>query len=266
MKRVTYLVVALLALGLLAACAANDPVSDPAAAGATMNQEEPVVSEAETMTGDTMVVEEAEAATGDQEMTSEADSMADHDMADEDMADEDMADEGMVDEDMGHEDMADAGMETEETTVDLMALPAWQQISLTNARTGEAFTLADFLGKTVFVESMATWCTNCRQQLNYVREARAQASEDAVFVALSLETNISDATLAQYADDQGFDWLFAVMTPDMLQEMTGAFGRSLTVAPSTPHFIISPDGSHTDLLTGIDSPTQILERMQVASG
>ena len=33
-----------------------------------------------------------------------------------------------------------------------------------DARTGQTFTLADLQGKTVYVEPMATWCTNCRQQ------------------------------------------------------------------------------------------------------
>ena len=81
-----------------------------------------------------------------------------------------------------------------------------------------------------------------------------------------METNISDAMLAQYANDNGFDWLFAVMTPEMLQELAGAFGRSVTVAPSTPHFIVRPDGTHTDLVTGIESAAQIAQQVQAASG
>jgi hypothetical protein len=35
--------------------------------------------------------------------------------------------------------------------------PDWLTLPLTNARTGETFTLADFAGKTVFVHPMATW-------------------------------------------------------------------------------------------------------------
>ena len=44
-------------------------------------------------------------------------------------------------------------------------LPTWQTLPLTNARTGETFTFADFAGKTVFVEPMATWCTNVTTQV-----------------------------------------------------------------------------------------------------
>jgi thiol-disulfide isomerase/thioredoxin len=144
--------------------------------------------------------------------------------------------------------------------------PAWQTLPLVNARTGETFTFADFAGKTVFVEPMATWCTNCRQQLGNVNSARAQVSADqVVFVALSVETNITAADLAQYADQNGFDWVFAVMTPEVLGELTNAFGRTITNPPSTPHFIIRPNGSTTDLVTGIESSDQIVQQIQSAS-
>jgi len=145
--------------------------------------------------------------------------------------------------------------------------PAWQQLPLTNARTGETFTLADFADKTVFVEPMATWCTNCRQQLNNVRAARGQLnSDDVVFVALSVETNISAEQLAQYADNADFPWLFAVATPDLLNELVANFGRTITNPPSTPHFIIRGDGSTTDLVTGIESPDQLISQISAAGG
>jgi thiol-disulfide isomerase/thioredoxin len=144
---------------------------------------------------------------------------------------------------------------------------AWRTLPLTDARTGETFTLADFSGQTVFVEPMATWCTNCRRQLMNVDDARATlAGEDVVFIALSLETDLPDADLAGYAAGLGFDWTFAVMSQELLQALADAFGRSITSAPSTPHFIIRPDGSTTDLVTGIDSPTELIEMIRAAQG
>jgi len=146
-------------------------------------------------------------------------------------------------------------------------LPAWQTLPLTNARTGEQVTLADLTGKTVFVETMATWCTNCRQQLNNVQTARTQLGNDEiVFVAVSVETNVSNEALATYADDAGFDWFFAVSTPEMLVELAAAFGQTITNPPATPHFIIRPDGSSSELITGIDTPEQLIQRLQEAQG
>lgn len=136
---------------------------------------------------------------------------------------------------------------------------SWQELPLTNARTGETFTLADFAGKTVFVEPMATWCTNCRRQLRNVREARAQLEgEEVIFVALSVETNLSADALAEYAEEQGFDWTFAVMTPELLRALVASFGRLIAAPPATPHFVIDPDGSVSELSTGGKSAEQIL--------
>lgn len=144
--------------------------------------------------------------------------------------------------------------------------PTWQTLPLVNARTGETFTFASFAGRTVFVEPMATWCTNCRQQLGNVRSAREQLSDEVVFVALSVETNISAADLAEYADDNGFDWYFAVLTPELLAELVTTFGRTVSNPPSTPHFVIRADGSATSLATGIKSAEQIVAQLQAEGG
>ena len=67
---------------------------------------------------------------------------------------------------------------------------SWQDLPLTDARTGETFTLGG-LGGYVYAEPMATWCSNCRQQLGNVRDAAAQLGGDEVtFVALSVETSL----------------------------------------------------------------------------
>jgi thiol-disulfide isomerase/thioredoxin len=132
------------------------------------------------------------------------------------------------------------------------ARPAWHTIALTNARTGEIFTLADFAGKTVYVEPMATWCVNCRAQMHRVVPVYEELSADSrfAFVSLSVGENIADSDLATYADREGFGWIFAIATPEMLAELTNTFGGSVLTPPSTPHFLIFPDGTDSGLKTG----------------
>lgn len=104
----------------------------------------------------------------------------------------------------------------------------WQTLPLTDARTGETFTLGGLEG-TVYVEPMATWCSNCRTQLGNVQAAQAQVGEgDVTFVALSVETTLEPAALAEYADEQGFDFTFAVMTPELLRALASEFGQSIS--------------------------------------
>lgn len=227
------------AILLLAACGA--PASTPAT-GDAAKVEQPTVQPA---------MAEKEASVAAAEAMTETMAMTDtHVMTDSMM---------MTDTQAMTESAMTAPAMTDATDAMMPELLPWQTIALTNARTGEPFTLADFAGKTVFVETMATWCTNCRQQLGNVKSAAARADgEQAVFVAISVETDLSAETLAQYADNNGFDWTFAVATPAMVQALAETFGQTIANPPATPHFLILPDGSHSDLVTGYESGDQIL--------
>ena len=159
---------------------------------------------------------------------------------------------------------ADGGTPVAEPTPELAD---WQTVTLTDARTGEKFTVGDFLGCTVFVGTMATWCPSCGTQLAYAATAAEELDPDQfVFVAISVETEISDEDLARYADDASFDWLFSVASPDALREIVDEFGRESIVPPSTPHLIVNPDGSYGDLRTGGTPPEEIVKLMTDASG
>ncbi len=258
MPQITILLVVM--LSLLAACGAPSTVApaEPVA-------EAPATELAED--GEAMAEEETEEAMAEEVMTEEG--VAETDSAAADMVEDDMAEEdGAAMEDATAEVMEEA---TEEMTEDAMTSesverPAWQQIQLTNARTGEPFTLADYAGKTVFVEPFATWCSNCRRQLGNVTQAQAQLGEDVVFVALSVEANIGDDVLARYADNEGFDMVFAAMPPEMLQELAAIFGQTVSNPPATPHFIIRGDGSVTDLVTGIESADSIVSQILAEQG
>jgi len=257
MKNFKRIILVLIGLLVLAACGGAQEAESVSEASIMTDE---VMADETMADDDAMMAEEGHDDDTDDAMMAEEDH-------DDDMSEEDRA---MDSDEMAEEPMSEGGddaMMAEDSMENMAELPAWQQLELTDARTGETFTLADFSGKTVFVEPMATWCTNCRRQLGNVREARAQLNDDnVVFIGLSLETTISNADLAQYQSDQGFDWTFAVMSPEILQQLADAFGRSITSAPSTPHFVIRPDGSTTDLVTGIESVEQIAQQILDASG
>jgi thiol-disulfide isomerase/thioredoxin len=142
------------------------------------------------------------------------------------------------------------------------AAPAWLTTELTDACSGETFTLADFAGKTLFVEAMATWCPTCHGQLTWVKEAATQIPEeergDIVLVALSSEVDLPGETLAAYAEDNGFPFIFAVMPAEMLQAMADDLGQEIAVPPATPHLIVAADGTIGELHTGSASPEDLL--------
>lgn len=159
---------------------------------------------------------------------------------------------------------SNGGPTSTETTPDPVSLAAWQEIELTDAG-GDVFTFADLLGRPVFLQNFATWCGNCRRQLGDTDAAAEQAGDDAVFVALSVETELGPDDMAEYAQEQGFDHIrFAVMSPEMLAAINDAFGNSALNPPSTPHVAVEPDGSVGEMVTGSASPESILASLGLA--
>jgi thiol-disulfide isomerase/thioredoxin len=120
----------------------------------------------------------------------------------------------------------------------------------------------------VYIEPMATWCSNCRRQLRTISEVAAQAnSDEVVFVGISVENDLPNETLAQYADDNGFNWTFAVATPELIQALVTHFdNRSISNPPTTPHFLISPSGSVSELLMGFSTAEDITAKISALSG
>lgn len=249
---------------LLAACSSQPTAETRPTAAATNQPAEDVTA---NVGRDEMEEEGGEmmAAEGDGDMEAMADQAMDGSQDGEivDVADE--HDQAMDDTSMDSADNDMAAADNMEESAETMTeQPLWQTLAVTNVVTGDSFTLGDFKGKTVFVEPMATWCTNCRMQQHEVQQAKAQLGDDVVFVGLSLETTLPDSDLARYAQDNGFDWTYAVMSNELLAGLADEFGRSITSAPSTPHFIIRPDGSFSMLSTGTDSADEIIAKIQEA--
>lgn len=253
----------LAAILIMAACA-GQPAAENTGAAEPASVEETAADE--TAMEDT-AQDDGAADEGMDAGADHADDMSSDDMAGEESG-EDAAGSDMSDGMSDMEASGDAGMDTASAEEASAASdrPAWQQIPLTDARTGESFTLAGYAGKTVFVEPFATWCSNCRRQLGNVQQAYATLGDDVVFVALSVEPNIADEALVSYADKEGFEYTFAAMPQEMLQELAAIFGQTVSNPPATPHFIIRPDGSTTDLVTGIEAPDVLVEQIQAATG
>lgn len=142
---------------------------------------------------------------------------------------------------------------------------AWQTEEITDVD-GRTFTIAGLAGKPVFVEAFATWCTNCRAQLGDTQEAAAALGDDAVFVALSVETDLGSDEVASYARENGFESIrFAVMSEEMLAAMAADLGTSVANPPSTPHVVIAADGAAGALRTGASSVETITGLMRAAA-
>jgi thiol-disulfide isomerase/thioredoxin len=184
----------------------------------------------------------------------------------------DKPDEEMMEpthEPMMEENSADAIVEpTHDTmmdeTSDMMETPAWFSASLTDARTGQAFSINDFKGKVVLVETMAIWCSNCLKQQEQVKALHEQlgARDDFVSIGLDIDPNETTTALKNYVENKGFDWLYAVPSADVSREIASLYGAQFLNPPSTPIVVIDRHGDAHPLPFGIKNADDLMQAIQ----
>src|SRR5688572_17915704 len=75
--------------------------------------------------------------------------------------------------------------------------PDWFAMELVDAQTGETFTINDYAGKVILLETMAIWCPNCVVQANEVRNLHTALGnpEDLISINLDVDINEDSASL-----------------------------------------------------------------------
>ena len=93
-----------------------------------------------------------------------------------------------------------------------ITIPAWFNIKMTNVLTGQTFSISDFTGKVVLLETMAEWCGTCAEQQYEVKklEGLTGNSKDLILISLDTDPNEDAASLKKYAAAYGLDWYFAI--------------------------------------------------------
>ena len=134
-----------------------------------------------------------------------------------------------------------------------------------DATTGETFTINDFRGKVVLVETMAMWCSNCLRQQKEVRELHNLLGERDDFVGIGIDVDLNEdlVRLADYTQNNGFHWYYSVANQDVLSGISESLGGQFLNPPSTPIVIIDKDGNMHPLPFGIKSVDSLLSAVEL---
>ena len=159
------------------------------------------------------------------------------------------------------DEMAD---EMADETADMMESPAWFSAALTDARTGQTFSVDDFKGKVVLVETMAIWCSNCLKQQGQVKALHEALGmrDDFVSIGLDIDPNENVDALKGYVEGKGFDWYYAVSPADVSREIASLYGDQFLNPPSTPIVVIDRHGNAHPLPFGIKSADDLMQAIQ----
>lgn len=153
----------------------------------------------------------------------------------------------------------------EPTEAAMMETPAWFGSSLKDVRSGASFTIHDFQGKVVLVETMAVWCPTCFRQQQEIKALHELLGmrEDFVSVSLDIDPNEDEAILAGYLKQNSqFEWYYAVIGPEIAREIGNAYGDQFLNPPSAPIFVIDRHGAAHPLPFGLKSAEDLMKAIQ----
>jgi hypothetical protein len=115
-------------------------------------------------------------------------------------------------------------------------------VELVDVRDGTTFTLGALATEgPLIVETMAIWCSNCRQQQHEVVAAHGLAEFGSVSIDVD-PTEIAD-DLTAYAAREGFEWPFVLADAELAGMLRDRFGTGVLNPPGMPKLLVRPDGT-----------------------
>ncbi len=144
---------------------------------------------------------------------------------------------------------------------EMMEAPAWFGATLTNVSSGENFTISDFKGKVILVETLAMWCPSCKRQQIQVKALHEALGmdQDLVSIGLDIDPNENAADLKAYTEANGFDWIYAVAPAEVAREIGALYGDQFLNPPSTPILVIDRHGEAHPMPFGVKSAEDLKE-------
>ena len=131
--------------------------------------------------------------------------------------------------------------------------PEWFDMELTDVQTGKTFTMNNYAGKVVLLETMAMWCPNCLMQAGAVQKLHEALGdpEDLISVSLDVDLNEDATSLKEYASQYGLDWHFAIAPLEVARALGNLYTAQYLNPPLSPMLIIDREGNVHHLEYGI---------------
>ena len=142
--------------------------------------------------------------------------------------------------------------------------PDWFNMKMTDVRTGQAFTISDFAGKVVLVETMAQWCPTCERQENEVIKLHELLGnpENLVSVSLDVDLHEDEASLKEYAAARGYDWYVAVAPLEVARALGNLYSAQYLNPPLAPMLLIDRNSAVYGLPYGLKSAESLKETVK----
>jgi thiol-disulfide isomerase/thioredoxin len=139
--------------------------------------------------------------------------------------------------------------------------PEWFQMELKDVQTAEAFSISDFAGKVVLLETMAIWCPTCVIQATQVSKLHEllRNRADLVSISLDVDVNEDEAALKEYASSYRFSWRFATAPLGVARALGNLYSAEYLNPPLSPMLVIDRKGNVHQLEYGIKQADTLLK-------
>ena len=139
------------------------------------------------------------------------------------------------------------------------ATPEWFSMPMTDVQTGKTFTMNDYAGKVVLLETIAMWCPTCLLQSGQVQKLHRVLGnpEDLISVTLDVDSNENEAALKDYASTYGMDWHFAVAPLLVERALGNLYSAEYLNPPLSPMLIIDREGNVHQLAYGLKQVAEL---------
>lgn len=137
----------------------------------------------------------------------------------------------------------------------------WRTARLKNVSTGREFSINDFKGKVVLLESFAVWCPTCLKQQKELQKLKIAKGDEIIHISLDTDPNEDEDKIKEHLGRHGFDWFFAITPKNVTKSLIDDFGINIVNAPGSPIILICPDQSTTFLKRGVKTSEELQEEI-----
>jgi thiol-disulfide isomerase/thioredoxin len=119
---------------------------------------------------------------------------------------------------------------------------AWLTTPMTDVTTGEEFVIGE-IEQPVFLHLFGEWCSTCRNQQGQLDTLYERRGEEVTIIDVTIEEDEGPDLIRQHAEENGFEWTFAVAPQEVTASLSDAFGVNVTIPPNSPVILRCPGGT-----------------------
>ena len=114
------------------------------------------------------------------------------------------------------------------------------------------------------METMAVWCPKCLTQQQEIAQLKTLFADqdDFVSIGIDIDANENETLLASHVKKYGFNWIFAIASKSVIDEIGALYGAQYLNPTATPMLIIDKQGGQHPLPFGIKSAEELQKAVQ----